>query len=121
LATWIAEATGSDPKRRAAAITALGTAPKAEAIPALERVLSVADDVDRPLALRSLRTLAMSQGDADDRIRNAVRKVIYHGSDEAVTQGAEATLDDIERDLNPLAGQPNPSNAIPPARVIRAK
>jgi len=103
LARLSADATGQDPRARAAAIVALGSAPKAEAAPVLEKVLSVADDADRPLALRSLRALAQNQGDSDDRIRSVVRKVLYHESDETFTQAAQATLDDIEHDLNPAA------------------
>ena len=38
--------------------------------------------VDRPLALRSLRDLALNQGDADSAIRDAVRHAIYHGDDQ---------------------------------------
>lgn len=101
LARLSADATGQDARARAAAIVALGSAPKADAAPVLEKVLSVADDADRPLALRSLRTLAQKQGDSDDRIRSVVRKVLYHESDETFTQAAQATLDDIENDLNP--------------------
>jgi hypothetical protein len=101
LARLSADATGQDPRARAAAIVALGSAPKADAAPVLEKVLTVADDADRPLALRSLRALARNQGDSDDRIRSVVRKVLYHESDESFTQAAQATLDDIERDLDP--------------------
>jgi hypothetical protein len=99
LARLSADATGQDPRARAAAIVALGSAPKADAAPVLEQVLSVADDSDRPLALRSLRALAQNQGDADDRIRSVVRKVLYHESDETLTQEAQATLEGIEHDL----------------------
>jgi hypothetical protein len=100
---WIAEASGNDSAKRQAAIVALGTAPRSQAIPVLEAVLSTGDEADRPLALRSLRSLAQSQGDADQRIRGVVRKSIYHGSDEAETLAAQATLDDIERDLSQVA------------------
>lgn len=99
LARLSADATGQDPRARAAAIVALGSAPKADAAPVLEQVLGVADDADRPLALRSLRTLAQNQGDADDRIRSVVRRVLYHESDETLTQEAQATLEGIEHDL----------------------
>ncbi len=104
VATWITQATGSDASRRAAAIEALGTAPKADAVPVLAHVLETADDADRPRALRSLRTLAQTQGDTDDRIRSVVRKIIFHADDEASTQAAQAMLDEIDRDLS----QPRP-------------
>jgi hypothetical protein len=99
VSSWIAQATGADAARRAAAIDALGTAPKAQALPALAQVLETADESDRPRALRSLRTLAQRQGDEDDRIRSVVRKIVYHGGDEDVVQTAQAALQDIERDL----------------------
>jgi hypothetical protein len=105
VATWIAQATGTDAAKRAAAITALAEAPKADAVPVLAQVLETADDADRPLALRSLRTLAQRQGDADDRIRSVVREMVFHDGDEAATQAAQATLDDIERDLSETAAR----------------
>jgi hypothetical protein len=104
----IAAVTDGDSAKRAAAIAALANAPRSQAIPVLESVLSVADDVDRPLALRALRSLAQHQGDADDRIRSAVRNLIYHGSNEEVTSSAQATLDDIERDLDEAARHRSP-------------
>lgn len=103
VATWVAQADGNDAARRAAAIESLASAPKADAVPALERVLKVADDGDRPRALRSLRTLAQREGDADDRIRTVVRNIVFHADDEATTQAAQAMLDDIERDLSEAA------------------
>lgn len=96
----IAQATGSDAAKRAAAIEALGSVPKAEAVPVLAQVLETADDADRPRALRSLRALAQRQGDEDNRIRGVVRKVVYHADDEVTIQFAQAMLDDIERDLS---------------------
>src|SRR5262245_34761535 len=51
VAMWIAQATGKDAAKRAAAIEALGSAPKADAVPVLEQVLKIADDGDRPRAL----------------------------------------------------------------------
>jgi len=60
-------------------------------------VLSAGErQVDRPLALKSLRTLALNQGDADEGIRNVLRQAIYHGDDDATVQGAQAVLDDVE-------------------------
>jgi hypothetical protein len=108
VAKWISEATGNDSEKRATAIAALAAAPRSEAIPVLERVLGVADAVERPLALRSLRTLARNEGDADQRIRSVVRKFVYHDSDEHVTQEAQATLDDIEHDLGQSTPNTNP-------------
>lgn len=103
VATWTAQATGTDAAKRAAAIEALASAPKADAVPVLERVLKIADDGDRPRALRSLRTLAQREGDADDRIRTVVRNIVFHADDEATTQAAQAMLEDIERDLSQAA------------------
>ena len=104
----IAAATGDDSAKRAAAIAALANSPRSQAIPVLESVLSVADNVDRQLALRALRGLAQNQGDADDRIRSAIRKLIYHGSDAGATSIAQTTLDDIERDLDEAARHATP-------------
>ena len=103
VALWITQATGSDAAKRAAAIEALGHAPKAEALPVLERVLDTADESDRPRALQSFRMLAQREGDTDNRIRNVMRKIISHADDEATTQSAQATLDEIERDLSQAA------------------
>lgn len=103
---WLADAIGDDAKARAAAIVALATAPRAQAIPTLQKVLNRGDpQVDRPLALNSLRTLALQQGDADDSIRGVLRQAIYHGEDEAATRAAQAVLDDVENKL----GQPAPT------------
>ena len=97
LAKWIADATGDDPKARAAAITSLADAPRSEALPVLQRVLNSGEpEVDRQLALNSLRALALYQGDADGAIRNVLRQAIYHGDDEATAHGAQAVLDVIE-------------------------
>ena len=52
--------------------------------------------VDRPLALQSLRDLALNQGDADGAIRDAVRHVIYHGDDFTESEDAQEVLDIIE-------------------------
>jgi hypothetical protein len=97
---WIAEATGHDAPKRAAAITALGKAPKLQALPVLERVVNAGEsEEDRQLALASLRTLAQDQGDADGSIRKAVRDAIYHGDNEVVTREAQNTLGEIESSL----------------------
>jgi hypothetical protein len=100
VAKWIKDATGDDAKARAAAIIALAQAPRAEAIPVLRRVLTDGEPtVDRPLALESLRTLALDQGDSDNLIRGALRNTIYDGNDEATTQSATVVLADIESGL----------------------
>ena len=79
---WIADTTSGDPAKRAAAIAALAEAPRAQALPVLGRLLTDGEpQVDRPLALRSLRDLALNQGDDDGAIRDAVRHAIYHGDD----------------------------------------
>jgi hypothetical protein len=97
VARWIADATGADAEKRAAAITALGRAPKSDALPVLRRVVNSGEpEIDRPLALRSLRDLALYQGDEDGGIRTVVREVIYHGDDERMTRAAQDTLDVIE-------------------------
>ncbi|MEP7243809.1 MAG: hypothetical protein ABI885_08990 [Gammaproteobacteria bacterium] len=97
VAKWKADATGDDSAARASAIISLANAPKLQALPVLQRVLTSGEpQVDRPLALKSLRTLALTQGDADGGIRNVLREAIYHGGDEATTQGAQSVLDDVE-------------------------
>ena len=96
----IAHATGPDAGKRATAIDALASAPRAEAVPVLAQVLETAGESDRPLALRSLRTLARQQGDEDLQIRSVVRKIAFHDSDESAVQSALTTLDAIEQDLS---------------------
>jgi hypothetical protein len=98
VAKWIAEATGDDSEARAAAIIALETAPRSQAIPVLQRVLNAGETMDRQLALPSLRALALFQGDADGGIRDTLRQAIYDGGDEAVAQDAQTVLDDVEGD-----------------------
>lgn len=116
VARLIVDAAGSDPSKRAHAIVALGTAPREDALPVLENLLGLADDGDRTLVFASLRTLARGQGDADERIRSTVRKLIYHGNDEAVTAAAQAALDGIEDDLSRSADRAKPARP-PDARV----
>jgi hypothetical protein len=83
---------------RAAAIGDLANAPREQALPVLKRVLLNGEvGIDRPLALRSLRTLALTQGDADGGIRAAVRDAIYHGDDESMADELQSTLGDIEQ------------------------
>ncbi|HEU4780193.1 MAG TPA: hypothetical protein VFS58_09965 [Steroidobacteraceae bacterium] len=94
---WIADTQSGDATTRAAAITALASAPRAEALPVLGRILTDGEpQADRPLALRSLRELALSQGDADGAIRDAVRNAIYHGDDHTRIDDVQETLDIIE-------------------------
>jgi hypothetical protein len=92
----LADAVGNDPQKRADAIVALGRAPREQAMPVLKQVLTSGTPADRPLALRSLRAIALRQGDADNRIRDALRTATYHSDDEAFTQSAQATLSDVE-------------------------
>lgn len=100
LAQWILDTRSADERKRIAAIIALGQAPKAEAVPALQRVLeNGGHERDRQIALRSLHTLAIQQGDDDQRIRDTFRSAIYHGDDEGVSQSAQAFLEDVEEVL----------------------
>ena|SRR5436190_12305667 len=97
VAQWIADTMSGDAAKRATAITALAEAPKAQAVPVLRRLLTDAEpQVDRPLALRSLRDLALNQGDADGAIRDAVRNAIYHGDDQTKADDVQEVLDIIE-------------------------
>jgi hypothetical protein len=97
VATLIADTSSGDAAKRANAITALASAPRNEAIPVLGRILTNGEpQVDRPLALSSLRDLALNQGDADGRIRDAVRYAIYHGDDQTKVDDVQDVLDIIE-------------------------
>jgi len=81
---------------RLAAIDRLSKAPRDQALPLLKRALLNGEPgVDRPAALRALRDLALAQGDGDQRIRDAVREVIYHGDDESLATDAQEALDVI--------------------------
>jgi HEAT repeat protein len=101
---WIADAQSNDAKKRAEAIEALANAPKARAIPALERVLESGEpQVDRQIALRSLHRIALKDGDDNGAIRDVIRHAIYHSDDEGVTQSAQAFLEDIEAALDDRA------------------
>jgi len=94
---WITDTMSGDAAKRATAIAALADAPKAQAVPALRRLLTDAEpQMDRPLALRSLRDLALNQGDADGTIREAVRNAIYHGDDQTKADDVQEVLDIIE-------------------------
>ena len=93
-------ATGGDASKRATAITALAQAPVEQALPVLRRVLMNGEPtVDRPLALQSLRDLALSNGDPQSAIRNAIREAIYHGDDQTMAADAQEALDVIEESL----------------------
>ena len=97
VATWIAGANGGDAGKRAAAIAALANAPRADAVPVLRRILTDGEpQIDRSLALSSLRDLALNQGDADGTIREAVRNAIYHGDDQTPAADVQEVLDIIE-------------------------
>ena len=97
---WILESNGGDAAKRAAAITALAQAPVAQALPVLRRVLMNGEPaVDRPLALQSLRDLALNHGDPESAIRNAIREAIYHGDDQTMAADAQEALDVIEESL----------------------
>jgi cell division septation protein DedD len=85
VAQLITDSTGGDAGKRA------------EALPVLRRILTDGEpQVDRPLALRSLRDLALNQGDDDGAIREAVRNSIYHGDDFTKADDAQEVLDIIE-------------------------
>jgi HEAT repeat protein len=101
---WITNTQSNDATTRAAAIEALANAPKARAIPALERVLESGEpQVDRQIALRSLHLLALNKGDDNGAIRDVIRHAMYHSDDENVTQTAQAFLEDIEAALDDRA------------------
>lgn len=96
-AKLISDTASGDAATRAAAITALAEAPRAEALPVLGRILTDGEpEIDRPLALRSLRDLALNQGDADGAIREAVRHAIYHGDDFTKADALQEALEVIE-------------------------
>jgi hypothetical protein len=99
-AQWIADTSSGDAKTRAAAIEALAEAPRAEALPVLARlVINGEPQVDRVLALQSLRDLALNQGDADGAVRDAIRNVIYHGDDFSKKEDAQEALEIVEESL----------------------
>jgi hypothetical protein len=100
IAQWIKDTQSTDAKTRAAAIAALADAPKALAMPALKRVLDTGDpNVDRHIALRSMHSIALRDGDSTGQVRDVMRRAIYHGDDDGVTQTAQSLLDDIEADF----------------------
>jgi HEAT repeat protein len=96
----ILDTASGDPATRAAAITALAEVPRAEALPVLARILINGEpQVDRVLALQSMRDLALNQGDADGAIRDAIRHVIYHGDDLSRAGDAQEAIEIIEESL----------------------
>jgi hypothetical protein len=101
IAQWIKDTQSTDAKVRAAAIAALADAPKSLAMPALKRVLETGEpNVDRHIALRSMYSIALRDGDPNEQVRNTMRHAIYHGDDDAVTQTAQSLLDDIEAEFS---------------------
>jgi hypothetical protein len=93
---WLVDATGDDPKARSYAISALAHAPKDAALPVLKKVLTSGDpEVDAPLALESLQTLALDQGDEDGRVKDVLRQFISHSGDEEFAEKAQRTMDTI--------------------------
>lgn len=100
VAQWIKDTDNADAKVRASAIAALADAPKDRALPALKKVLQVGEpNVDRHIALRSMYSLALRDGDRDSSIRDTMRSAIYHSDDDGVTQTAQSLLDDIEAEF----------------------
>jgi hypothetical protein len=94
----LANATSEDAEVRAGAITALANAPKDAALPVLKRVLTRGEpEVDRPLALSSLRTLALLQGDADGRIRDTLRQTVSHADSEQLATSAQLVVDELDQ------------------------
>jgi HEAT repeat protein len=97
---WIVDTTSPDPQTRADAIAALASAPKSEALPVLKNVLETGEpEVDRQVALRSLHTLALRDGDASGSIRDVLRGAQYHGGDESVSESAAALIEDLDSEL----------------------
>lgn len=97
LAKWIHETDDENAETRASAITALGTGPRPIVISTLRKVMEHGQTVpDRQLALQSLRKVALDQGDDDGAIRNAVRQVIYHASEQAMIGSARQVLNELE-------------------------
>ncbi len=99
------DVSSQDRATREAAIRALATAPPMQAISVLQEVLNSGDPrVDRPLALASLREMALNQGDADSRIRDAIRYAAQHG-DAAFAREAQVVLDEIENSTGRDGGE----------------
>lgn len=101
VAQLLVDAQSADGGTRAQALDDLAAAPEAQALPVLQKAINGGEPIDRQLALNSLRTLALRQGDGEGWIRDLLRQVIYDGGDEAVASGAQAALDDIEYQAQP--------------------
>ncbi len=66
----------------------------------LKAVLDSGDpEVDRHIALNSLHALALRDGDSNGQVRDVMRRAIYHGDNDDVTQTAQSLLDDVEAAL----------------------
>ncbi len=105
---WIKDTQDNDPKIRAAAIAKLANAPKGQALPALKNVIETGEpEIDRHIALNSLHTLALRDGDPSGQVRDVMRRAIYHSDNDGVMQTAQSLLDDVEA---ALAEQPPQSN-----------
>jgi hypothetical protein len=101
LARWSVDVNSADAAQRAAAINGLAQAPSTSALPILQNVLNSGEVlVDRPLAMQSLRTLALREGDANGVIRGMLRQAIYHAEVEDVARQAQSVLDDLDLRLN---------------------
>jgi hypothetical protein len=101
LARWSVDVNSADAGQRAAAISALAQAPSTSALPILQNVLNSGEVlVDRPLAMQSLRTLALREGDANGVIRGVLRQAIYHAEIEDLARQAQSVLDDLDLRLN---------------------
>ena len=97
---WIKDTRDNDPKIRAAAIVKLANAPKEQALPALKDVIDSGEpEVDRHIALNSLHTLALRDGDKSGQVRDVMRSAIYHSDNDGVMQTAQSLLDDVEAAL----------------------
>lgn len=100
------DVSSQDPSVREAAIRALATAPPKQAISVLQEVLNSGDPrVDRPLALASLREMALDRGDPDSRIRDAIRYAIQNSNAE-FARNAQGVLNEIESAVG--RGEPRP-------------
>lgn len=114
LAQWIENTESTDPKTRAAAIAALADAPRAVAMPVLKRVVEAGEpNVDRHVALRSMYSIALRDGDSTGEVRDTMRHAIYHGDDDGVTQDAQSLLDDIEAEFAQRRQDAKSTKAVP--------
>lgn len=103
IAKLIEDATEGDADTRAEAIFALTSVPAAQGVPVLHRIIVSGDVVNGHLALDSLRTIALNQGDSDGAIRNSVRFAVYHSTSDTITQSAQEVLDELERPAVPAS------------------